>query len=98
MKENRDEYEWMKIKADMERERSELAETGGSRISRVFMTNPFVPIGCLSTVAALLVGLKNFYKGDHKRQQVMMRARVGAQGFTVFALLGGVFYHAFKNE
>lgn len=53
--------------------------------------------GCLSTVAALVVGLYNFNRGDSKKQQLMMRARVGAQGFTVAALLGGVFYHAFKR-
>ncbi|KAK3915568.1 HIG1 domain family member 2A, mitochondrial [Frankliniella fusca] len=89
-----DEYDWMHIQAEIER--SQLAETGGNRITRIFMTNPFVPIGCMATVAALVLGLKNFYHGNHRNQQLMMRARVGAQGFTIAALMGGVFYHAFK--
>lgn len=52
--------------------------------------------GALSTCAALGLGLKNFLRNDHRKQQMFMRARVGAQGFTVLALVGGVFYEAMK--
>lgn len=53
--------------------------------------------GTISTVAALVLGLRNFLRNDHRKQQIMMRARVGAQGFTVLALVGGVFYEALKG-
>ena len=52
--------------------------------------------GALSTCAALALGLRNFYKDNTRNQQLCMRARVGAQGFTVLALVGGVFYEAMK--
>ena len=36
--------------------------------------------------------------GDKAMSQKMMRLRVGAQGFTVLALLGGVFYSSYKSR
>lgn len=32
------------------------------------------------------------YDGNRVRSQMMMRGRIAAQGFTVVALLGGLFY------
>lgn len=89
-----DEYDWVRIQAKIER--TEVAPVGTNRLLNLCLTNPFVPIGCVCTVAALATGLYNFQKGNSKRQQLMMRARVGAQGFTVCALVSGLFYQAFK--
>lgn len=50
----------------------------------------FVALGCAATTVALGMGLWNFRKGDSKMSQTMMRVRIGAQGFTVFALIVGV--------
>lgn len=50
----------------------------------------FLCIGCAATTVALGLGLWNFRKGNSRMSQKMMRARIGAQGFTVMALLVGV--------
>lgn len=46
--------------------------------------------GCLATFCALTFGLHSFRKGDRRMSQLMMRARIAAQGFTVVALIIGV--------
>lgn len=38
---------------------------------------------------ALSIGLFSFYKGKGKMQQYMMRARVGAQAFTIVCMVAG---------
>lgn len=55
-----------------------------------------ISLGCLLTVGALVYGLMSFKRGDIKMQQYMMRARVGAQGFTILAVCGGLGYSAYK--
>jgi len=57
---------------------------------RKFNENPFIPIGCLMTAGALTYGLYNFRKGRSHKSQMLMRLRIGAQGFTVAALLVGM--------
>lgn len=47
-------------------------------------------LGCAATTVALGMGLWNFRKGNSQMSQTMMRVRIGAQGFTVLALLVGV--------
>lgn len=46
--------------------------------------------GCVATTLALGFGLWNFRQGNSRMSQNMMRVRIGAQGFTVFALVVGV--------
>lgn len=48
------------------------------------------------TIGFLGVGLKSMYDGDRIKSQMMMRGRIAAQGFTVVALLGGLFYQGMK--
>ncbi|NXD39412.1 HIG2A protein, partial [Copsychus sechellarum] len=60
--------------------------------------NPLVPLGCLCTVGILAYGLICFKKGNTRRSQLMMRARVIAQGFTLAALLGGMVATAVKSR
>ncbi|XP_071476782.1 HIG1 domain family member 2A, mitochondrial-like [Diadema antillarum] len=52
--------------------------------------NPFVPIGCMATAGALTYGLVMFKRGQTGKSQMMMRARVAAQGLTIMAVLVGV--------
>ncbi|KAJ8247163.1 hypothetical protein GJAV_G00259480 [Gymnothorax javanicus] len=52
--------------------------------------NPFVPIGCLGTAGALTYGLIAFKQGKTRQSQLLMRARILAQGFTVLAIVVGV--------
>ncbi|NXC48669.1 HIG2A protein, partial [Penelope pileata] len=52
--------------------------------------NPLVPLGCLCTLGVLTYGLISFQRGNTRRSQLMMRARIVAQGLTFAALLGGM--------
>lgn len=36
------------------------------------------------------------YDGNRVKSQMMMRGRIAAQGFTVVAILGGLFYKGFN--
>ena len=47
-------------------------------------------LGCLLTTGFLVNGLFKFGRRDMAGSQYMMRGRIAAQGFTIFALLGGV--------
>ena len=47
---------------------------------------------------ALTYGIWQMKTGDRAMSQKMMRLRVAAQGFTVVALLGGVFYSAHQAK
>ncbi|CAM2117995.1 HIG1 domain family member 2A, mitochondrial [Lepidochelys kempii] len=60
--------------------------------------NPLVPIGCLSTAGALTYGLICFQKGNTRQSQLMMRARILAQGFTIAAIMVGVVATAMKAQ
>jgi hypothetical protein len=64
---------------------------------RKFRDNPFVPIGALATVGALAMGLRAFRGGETRKSQIYMRWRVGAQGATLLALLGGIYYMQYKK-
>ncbi|XP_056118365.1 HIG1 domain family member 2A, mitochondrial [Rhinichthys klamathensis goyatoka] len=60
--------------------------------------NPFVPIGCLGTAGALIYGLGAFRRGKTRQSQLLMRARIFAQGFTVVAIIVGVAVTALKPK
>jgi len=45
--------------------------------------------GALATTTALIVGVISFYRGKERMQQYMMRARVGAQAFTIVSMIAG---------
>ncbi len=74
-----------------------LQESAQEKFKRKFAENPFVPIGCLLTAAALTYGLYSFKSGRRQMSQTMMRARIGAQGFTVLSILVGIGYNASKS-
>ncbi|XP_074643189.1 HIG1 domain family member 2A, mitochondrial-like [Tubulanus polymorphus] len=73
-------------------------ETFYSKFKRKADENPFVPIGMGLTTLALTYGLWQLKTGDTKMSQLMMRSRIVAQGFTVFAILGGVLYGAGSSK
>ncbi|XP_023690375.1 HIG1 domain family member 2A, mitochondrial [Paramormyrops kingsleyae] len=60
--------------------------------------NPFVPLGCLGTTGALTYGLIAFKQGKTRQSQLLMRARIFAQGFTVVAIIVGVAATALKHK
>ncbi|KAH0629900.1 hypothetical protein JD844_012376, partial [Phrynosoma platyrhinos] len=54
--------------------------------------------GCLGTAGVLTYGLICFKRGNTHQSQMMMRARILAQGFTVAALIVGVVVTALKPK
>eukprot|EP00053_Salpingoeca_punica_P013993 m.127037 g.127037 ORF g.127037 m.127037 type:complete len:106 (+) comp16353_c1_seq2:299-616(+) len=64
-------------------------ETTGEKFVRKFKQNPFVPIGLGLTGVALVGGLIAFKSGHQRWSQNFQRMRVGFQGLTVAAMVGG---------
>ncbi|XP_070153558.1 HIG1 domain family member 2A, mitochondrial [Polyergus mexicanus] len=81
------ELDWVKVRENLDSEF--LSETIFDKAKRKTRENPLVPIGCLATTAALSVGLVSFVKEKSQMQQYMMRARVGAQAFTIACIVVG---------
>ncbi|XP_056430680.1 HIG1 domain family member 2A, mitochondrial [Hyla sarda] len=71
-------------------------EEFSTKFARKVRENPFVPLGCLATAGVLTYGLIAFKQGKTRQSQLLMRARILAQGFTVAAIMGGVVIAAFK--
>ncbi|XP_042309694.1 HIG1 domain family member 2A, mitochondrial [Sceloporus undulatus] len=77
----------------------QLREEGfAEKFARKTRENPLVPIGCLGTAGVLTYGLICFKRGNTHQSQMMMRARILAQGFTVAALIVGVVVTALKPK
>lgn len=57
----------------------------------------FLFLGAVVTLGFLGVGLKSMYDGNRMKSQMMMRGRIAAQGFTIVALLGGLFYQGMRT-
>ncbi|GAB1866936.1 HIG1 domain family member 2A [Camponotus japonicus] len=81
------ELDWVKIREDLNSDF--VVETIFDKAKRKTRENPLVPIGCFATTAALTVGLISFMRGQSQMQQYMMRARVGAQAFTIISVVVG---------
>ncbi|VVC35448.1 Hypoxia induced protein, domain [Cinara cedri] len=98
--ENETALEWINLKKSKGKKPDYIikaeSEDIGNKFVRKFKENPFVPIGALVTVGFLSIGLKSMYDGNRMRSQMMMRGRIAAQGFTVIAILGGLFYQGMK--
>lgn len=88
-----DQFDWIKV-LDEEFK----TESFGQRIVRKTKENPAVPIGTIATIAALSYGLWNFQKGNKVMSQYMMRARVGAQAFTILSIGIGCMYFSNKAQ
>ncbi|TDH07800.1 hypothetical protein EPR50_G00109740 [Perca flavescens] len=73
-------------------------ETFKEKLIRKTKENPFVPIGCLGTAGALIYGLRAFNQGKTRQSQLLMRGRIFAQGFTVVAIIVGVFATTVKSK
>lgn len=52
-----------------------------------------MPIGCLLTCGALILSARALKVGNKRQANQMFFARVGFQGLTVAALIGGAMYY-----
>ena len=81
------ELDWVRIRDELHEYNA--AEPFIDKVARKTKENPLVPIGTAATVAAFIYGLWNLHRGNSQMQQYMMRARVGAQAFTILAMVAG---------
>nr|XP_018905580.1 PREDICTED: HIG1 domain family member 2A, mitochondrial [Bemisia tabaci] len=87
-----EQLEWIQLRELLDKKRAateQLPGEGWRKIVTKCKENPFVPIGTLATVAAISVGLYAMVTGRKRLSQLMMRCRVGAQGFAITAILVG---------
>lgn len=91
-----DELDWVSFREDLYKDIK--TETFSEKLARKFSENPAVPIGTVATVAALSFGMYSFYRGNTAMSQYMMRARVGAQAFTILSIVAGFLLVARKEK
>ena len=86
-------FDWQKLEEEIRADSTGKAynETDKAKWDRKMAENPWVPIGTAATTGILILGLVSFATKRTKYSQLLMRARVAAQGFTIFALIGKYF-------
>ncbi|KAI1375480.1 hypoxia induced protein conserved region-domain-containing protein [Hypoxylon crocopeplum] len=80
---------------DEDREQNEGAL---QKIGRKLREEPLIPLGTVLTCLALVNAWRGMRKGDHAQVQRMFRARIGAQAFTVMAMVAGGAYYGADRE
>nr|XP_033322389.1 HIG1 domain family member 2A, mitochondrial [Megalopta genalis] len=91
-----DKLDWIQVRNNLH-ERYHV-ESFKEKVVRKTKENPLVPLGTIATISALTYGIWNFYKGNTKMSQYMMRARVSAQAFTLISMLLGLAVAVKKQE
>ncbi|CAL1269754.1 unnamed protein product [Larinioides sclopetarius] len=86
----RERLEWLETFEQISEIQAQEKQGIRDKMVNKIKSNPFVPIGMLATTAALSYGVYSMRSGNKKRSQMMMRARVLCQGFTIAALLVGI--------
>ncbi|KAI1812962.1 mitochondrial hypoxia responsive domain-containing protein [Poronia punctata] len=72
---------------------TDYQENGYQKISRKIREEPLIPLGTALTLAALFNAWRAMRRGDSRQLNRMLRARVGAQAFTVLAMVAGGAYY-----
>ncbi|KAI3324885.1 mitochondrial hypoxia responsive domain-containing protein [Xylariaceae sp. AK1471] len=76
----------------------EYQETGFQKVARKLREEPLIPLGTGLTCFALYNAWRAMRRGDHAGVQRMFRARIGAQAFTVVAMVAGGAYYGADRE
>ncbi|KAI1091780.1 hypoxia induced protein conserved region-domain-containing protein [Rostrohypoxylon terebratum] len=79
-------------------ESREYTETAAQKIGRKLREEPLIPLGTALTVLAVINAWRAMRRGDHAQVQRMFRARIGAQGFTILAIVAGGAYYGADRE
>ncbi|GLB39789.1 putative hypoxia induced protein conserved region [Lyophyllum shimeji] len=64
-------------------------ETYREKAARKFKENPWVPLGSMATVGALVVAMVKMRRGQSQSFNHWLRVRVAAQGLTIVAIVVG---------
>ncbi|KAI8139662.1 hypoxia induced protein conserved region-domain-containing protein [Fennellomyces sp. T-0311] len=73
-------------------------ESAWDRMKRKSKEEPLVPAGVALTCFALVAATVGVRTGNRAYANNMFRLRVAAQGFTVFAMVGGSLYYSYKEK
>ncbi|KAI0182396.1 hypoxia induced protein conserved region-domain-containing protein [Xylaria flabelliformis] len=76
----------------------EYQETGFQKVARKLREEPLIPLGAGLMCMALFNAWRAMRRGDHAQVQRMFRARIGAQAFTVLAMVAGGAYYGADRE
>ncbi|KAF4988592.1 hypothetical protein FGRMN_9712 [Fusarium graminum] len=68
------------------------------KVMRKIKEEPLIPLGIGLTTFAFINAYRALRRGDSRQANRMFRARVAAQGFTVFAMLAGSMYYQKDRE
>ncbi|KAI0976841.1 mitochondrial hypoxia responsive domain-containing protein [Xylaria arbuscula] len=79
-------------------EDKDYQETGFQKVARKLREEPLIPLGAGLTCFALYNAWRAMRRGDHAQVQRMFRARIGAQAFTVIAMVAGGTYYGADRE
>ncbi|RWA07416.1 hypothetical protein EKO27_g7687 [Xylaria grammica] len=79
-------------------ENAEYQENGFQKITRKLREEPLIPLGTALTCLALYNAWRAMRRGDHDGVQRMFRARIGAQAFTIVAMVAGGAYYGADRE
>lgn len=66
-------------------------ETYREKAVRKFKENPWVPLGSLATVGALVTAMVKLKRGQSHSFNTWLRVRVAAQGLTIVAIVAGTY-------
>ncbi|KAG6054473.1 hypothetical protein E4U17_003758 [Claviceps sp. LM77 group G4] len=64
-----------------------------TKFFRKIKEEPLIPLGMGLTVFAFINAYRAIRRGDSRQANIMFRARIAAQGFTVVAMVAGGFYY-----
>ncbi|KAG5955014.1 hypothetical protein E4U57_003804 [Claviceps arundinis] len=70
-----------------------IKERPVTKFFRKIKEEPLIPLGMGLTVFAFINAYRAIRRGDSRQANIMFRARIAAQGFTVFAMVAGGFYY-----
>ncbi|PLB38717.1 respiratory supercomplex assembly factor RCF1 [Aspergillus candidus] len=74
-------------------------ETSLQKFRRRLKEEPLIPLGCAATCYALYRAYRSMKVGDSVEMNRMFRARIYAQGFTLFAVVaGGMYYKVERTQ
>ncbi|KAG2224096.1 hypothetical protein INT45_004977 [Circinella minor] len=73
-------------------------ESALDRMKRKSREEPLVPAGVALTCFALVAATVGVRTGNRAYANNMFRLRVAAQGFTIFAMVGGSLYYTYKEK
>merc|ERR1711936_937217 len=93
-------FDWAKLEEEIRSDDSgkKYMESDKEKFQRKVAENPWVPFGATATTGILILGLISFATKRTRYSQLLMRARIVAQGGTVFALLAAVLKSAHDDQ